>query len=136
VPPTVDELIQERMRFQHGDITREMIEKAPPEDLLRGSSFSDACAARVRETVQNMTPRQREILSNGVVTVQHPYERFRLQPVSEPTATARVTVLNGSLKSSTCKCGHPVRLHDETLACEKCDCRRFNRRAIDFHKKD
>jgi hypothetical protein len=75
VPPTVDELIQERMRFQHGDVTREMIEKAPPEDLLRGSSFSDACAARVRETVQNMTPRQREILSNGVVTVQHPYER-------------------------------------------------------------
>lgn len=62
-------------RFPHGDVTREMIEKATPEELLRGSSLSDALAERAREVVANMTPKQRELLTNGCVTVGQMSER-------------------------------------------------------------
>ena len=84
--PTVDELIQERMRFQHGDV----------EVTVRsGGQYS----GRV----------------NG--------------------KTVRVWQDASGRKSSMCKCGHPMRLHDEHLACGKCDCERFNRAAINFHDK-
>ena len=55
------------VRFEHGDV--DYTRPVSKEELLRGSSFSDACAERMRECVKNMTPRQRELLMNGSLTM-------------------------------------------------------------------
>ncbi len=73
-PPTVDELIAERMRYQHGDV--DYSKPMSCEDLLRGSSLSDACRERARDTVRNMTAGQRAVITHGsVLPAQLPYER-------------------------------------------------------------
>jgi len=63
------------VRFEHGDVTTEMIRNATPEELLRGSSLSDACREYAKETIALLTPAQRAIYGSGRLTAQKPGSR-------------------------------------------------------------
>lgn len=70
-------LLAPEVRVVHGDVTREMIERASPEDLLRGSDLSDAVREGIMERAKQAAtklesdlpsiPRYREAVTSGFV---------------------------------------------------------------------